>query len=300
MSFPPDAAETPAAWEIAIDLPDRTGVDALADALEPLCDATLNLEQPDGSWHIRGYAAGEPERQPIVSAIEAASRDSQIPLPEVDIRPVPQTDWVAETQRNFTPIEAGPFFVHGSHVVDPPPDGAIPLCIDAGAAFGTGDHHTTRGCLLQIASLDAAGFRPGRILDLGCGTAILAMAAAHLWQRPVVAADNDPDAVRISRENTVANGLGAKIEVHPSEGFSNETLSTIGPYDLVLANILAGPLIDLAPDMARHLASGGRAVLAGLLATQEADVARAYEKAGLRVEDRLLLEDWAILRIASA
>jgi ribosomal protein L11 methyltransferase len=200
---------------------------------------------------------------------------------------------VAESQAKLPALKVGRFFVHGSHHRGALPRGKLALEIDAGIAFGTGRHQTTRGCLELIEGL--ADRPPARPLDLGCGTGILALAMARLWGVAVIAADNDPDAVAVTRENAERNGLQGSIRPLRSEGYVAAALRRAGPFDLVVANILARPLIEMAPDLVRHLMPGGRAILSGLLIEQEREVLAAHRALGLRCEARRHHGDWSAL-----
>jgi ribosomal protein L11 methyltransferase len=209
---------------------------------------------------------------------------------------VPEKDWVAESQRELAPIRAERFFVHGSHFAGKPPRGSIAIEIDAGLAFGTGRHETTRGCLLALVRLSKQRkFR--RPLDLGTGSGILAIAMAKLWDVAVLASDNDPQATRVARENAGLNGVGERVRVATGAGYAAPAVRDGGPFDLVTANILARPLMRLAPGLARHLAPKGIALLSGLLVEQEEMVLAAHRKVGLDLLWRIRLGEWSVLAV---
>ena len=201
---------------------------------------------------------------------------------------LPDVDWVAENQRSFRPFEVGPFWVHPSHVTEGMPAGLIPLRIDAGLAFGTGTHATTRGCLELLATLDPAETR--NAVDVGCGSGILAIAMAKLWQREVPGGDNDPEAVEVARENAGLNGAGSLCRFVTSVGLTAPELASLAPYDLIVANILAGPLVALAEAFGAATRPGGRVLLSGLLVEQAAFVLTAYRLHGFTFERRIDLE----------
>lgn len=211
----------------------------------------------------------------------------------LSVAPLPGMDWVAEVNRRTPPVSAGRFFVRGSHVTGRTPPGRIEIVLDAGQAFGTGSHESTRGCLLALDAMTPPG--EGEILDLGTGSGILAIAAAKLWRRPVLAADVDPVSVATARENAGLNAVEPLIETRRSRGFSNPRLRARAPYSLILANILADPLVRLAPVIARYLHRDGLAVLSGLLQDQEASLAAAYGSAGLSVRARYPIDVWTTL-----
>ena len=174
---------------------------------------------------------------------------------------------MAENQRSFRPFQVGPFWVHPSHIADGMPAGLLPLEIDAGMAFGTGTHATTRGCLEMLATLDPA--ETVNAVDVGCGSGILAIAMAKLWQRPVLGGDNDAEAVEVAIENAELNGVGDALPLRArSIGLRAPELSARAPYDLIVANILAGPLMELSESFAAAMRPGGRVLLSGLLVEQ--------------------------------
>lgn len=167
-------------------------------------------------------------------------------------------------------------------------------------AFGTGHHGTTKGCLLALDRLDRAGFRGQNVADIGCGTAVLAMAAAAIWPQPVIASDIDPVAVEVARANAAANGLADRVICVEAAGFAQPDLRARAPYDLVFANILKGPLLDLAPGMATHVAGGGYAILSGILNTQADEVVAAYKRTGFTLAARDEISEWTTLVLRRA
>ena len=206
-------------------------------------------------------------------------------------------DWVAKVRRALSPVPAGRFFVHGGHDADKIPDGAVPLRIEAAMAFGTGHHGTTLGCLLAFDRLLTAGGRFQRTLDLGCGTAVLAMAAARVGQDPVWASDSDAVAIEVARANIAVNGLSGRVECVAAAGFDHPTLRAAAPFDLIFANILKAPLIALAPDMAQHTAHGGVVILSGLLIPQAEEVTTCYRGAGFTLTHEAHHGEWATLTL---
>jgi ribosomal protein L11 methyltransferase len=290
-------APTPQLWSIRIDFPTKP-MEALREsieaALEPFASALSSFETADGKgWRIEALA----EEKPRAASVRAALK----PFPGTDaaIEPVAQRDWVAESQAGLPPIAVGPFFIHGAHDRDKRPKRKICLEIEAGMAFGTGRHETTMGCIKALLRL-AKQHRFRRPLDIGTGTGILAFVAWHIHGKSVLAGDNDRDAVRVARENAALNGLKKQIRVVRSDGYRAAVIRAGGPYDLVIANILANPLIALAPDLARHLARNGRAVLSGLLKSQERDVLAAHRAVGLELDFRLRLGEWSVLVLKHA
>ncbi len=268
------------------------GRTAAEDALEGWGDSLAMTERAGGrAWEIEILFSAAPAKSEIHGRLGALGV-SDWSLEEVGAR-----DWVAESQRLLPELRAGRFLVHGSHFQGATPPGAWVLEIDAGAAFGTGRHETTLGCLLEIDRLRRRG-RFGRVLDMGSGTGVLGLAAARTGARNVLAVDNDPVAVRVTLENTRINGLAARVRTVAGDGYRRRPLSaTRRRFDLVLANILSRPLQRMAPDLKRLLRPGGRALLSGLLRAQEAEVLTAHRAQGLVLEARLTLGEWSVLRL---
>ena len=208
---------------------------------------------------------------------------------------VPETDWVAHVRRELAPVEAGRFFVYGSHDADKVPEGAEPLLIEAAMAFGTGHHGTTLGCLRALDRLIDDGFSPKTVADIGCGTAVLAMAAARIWDATIIASDIDQVAVDVAEANLKANGLTGKVTCLEAAGFDHEGLKSAAPYDLIFANILKGPLIALAPDLSRHNSSEGFAILSGILNEQADQVIEVYQAKGYNLVARDSIVDWTTI-----
>lgn len=275
-------------------LPDEARAQALGEALEaldpgPVGVGVFELEDGSGLWEVGAYFTDPPDD--IALTLMAAAHGAA----EFAVSELPEIDWVAHVRRELTPVEAGRFFVYGSHDADKLPAGRIGLWIEAAMAFGTGHHGTTLGCLRAIDRLAAAGVEPQRVIDLGCGTAVLAMAAARVWPGTVLASDIDTVAVEVATANVIANGLGGRVECLEAAGFDHDLIRTRAPFDLVIANILKGPLIDLAPEIARHGAAGGRVILSGLLTEQADEVLAAYAAQGFALDRREDVGDWATL-----
>lgn len=213
----------------------------------------------------------------------------------VRVEALPDQDWVKLSQEGLPPVRAGRFFVYGSHDKGRVPSNVVPLAIEAGAAFGTGHHETTSGCLEALEWLKQARFKPSNALDLGCGTGVLALAATKLWQIPVMASDIDPKAIDVTRENLRRNGGQMSIRAVVAEGFAHADIAASGPYALIIANILSGPLTQLAPAIRAHTAPGGKVLLSGLLRTQELLVLAFYQSLGFRLQRRWRPGPWSVL-----
>jgi ribosomal protein L11 methyltransferase len=279
-------------WSIKLALQSKPAEDArlaLESALEPFGEAISSFETDKGKgWLIEVIGEAKPSARDVAKALKPLGRH------RAEIARVPDKDWLAESRKGLPEFRAGPFFFYGSHFKGKVPKNLIGLEIDAGMAFGTGRHETTRGCLLAVAKL-AKARRFRKPLDIGTGTGILAFGVARLCRVAVLAGDNDRDAVRVARENAKHNKLSRQVRILLSDGYRAKAIRDGAPYDVVTANILANPLIELAPDLARVLAKNGRAVLSGLLREQEKDVLAAHEAAGLALDFRLRLGDWSVL-----
>jgi ribosomal protein L11 methyltransferase len=214
-------------------------------------------------------------------------------LVEIGEEKLPARDWLAENQLAFPPLRIGRFFIYGSHHRGRVPAGAIGIMLDAATAFGTGEHPSTRGCLMALDDLSRSR-RFRRPLDVGTGTGILAVAAAKLLHRRVLASDIDGGAVGVARHNAARNGVAGLVRVRRAAGYRDRAIRKL-PYDLVLSNILARPLALLARDLARTLAPGGRAVLSGLLRRQEPIVLSPHRSRGIVLQRRLVIDGWSTL-----
>jgi len=212
----------------------------------------------------------------------------------VAVAPLPDRDWIRQSQLGLHPVRAGRFFLYGAHDAGRVPHGVIPICIEAGLAFGTGHHETTALCLKAL-SLSARRGRPRAVLDLGCGSGVLAIAAAKLWRSPVIATDIDPIAVEVAKQNCRSNGVGPLVRAAVADGLEHPAIRASAPYELILANILASPLMKLAPALSAALARGGTAVLSGLLRSQETQVLSTYRAQGLVFRRALREGPWSAL-----
>ncbi|MDU8928674.1 50S ribosomal protein L11 methyltransferase [Alisedimentitalea sp. MJ-SS2] len=272
----------------------KAAAQALGEAMEHLTPeptgvGVFEIEDGSGLWEVGGYFTEEPDKAGL--ALLEAMFDAK----PFSISELPETDWVAEVKRELAPVEAGRFFVYGSHDADKVPEGVEPLLIEAAMAFGTGHHGTTLGCLRALDHLIGQGFHARNAVDIGCGTAVLAMAAARIWPEPVLASDIDEVAVDVALANVRANGLEKRVRCVEAAGFDHPDLRAAAPFDLIFANILKGPLIALASDMGVSLAPGGRAILSGILNEQADEVIEHYARSGINLVSRDEIGEWTTL-----
>lgn len=289
-------------WKMSA-LASKAAIEAAIAASEsaPYWDSDIVLagfevreDKPD-DWRLDAYLPRKPrtgDRSAIAWLFDGEA-------PEFTVEKLPDADWVTESQKGMDPIRAGRFHVRTpDHAADPT---SVDLVIPASQAFGTGQHATTAGCLAMLERMRREGVIARNLIDVGTGTGLLAFAARHLWPGAyVTASDIDPVCEGVLRENASLNAVplgrnrGA-VQIAIADGLADPTLAARGPYDLLIANILARPLIELAPDFSDAVVPGGSVVLAGLLTTQEAEVRRAYRRAGFRLARRLENGDWSIL-----
>ena len=253
--------------------------------LDPLAITINETDEALGLWEIALYFATEEE------AAEARGIKG---LAHGAIAPMPEEDWVRQSLAGLAPVAAGRFFLHGSHDRNRRRTGGISLEIDAGTAFGTGHHGTTEGCLIALDRI-LKRRQPRAILDVGCGTGVLAIAAAKATGRPALASDIDPEAVRVTLANAALNGVKPLITSFVAAGLSHPRIAVGGPYDLIFANILARPLVALSTGLARALQPGGDLILSGLTLDQMRWIEATYESRGLALAARIRRGNWATL-----
>lgn len=275
-------------------LKDKVAAQALADACENLLSEPTGVgvfEVEDGSntWEVGIYFVEKPDE--IALDLLAAMNGAR----PFAVSELPETDWVAEVKRELAPITAGRFFLYGSHDADKIPDDCVPLLIEAAMAFGTGHHGTTQGCLQALHNLAKRGFVGKSVVDLGCGTAVLAMGVAKIWPGVVLASDIDEVATDTASANIACNNLGGRVNVITCAGFDHPLLRNNAPYDLILANILKGPLIALSEDMGESCSAGGYVILSGILNEQAGGTKSAYEAHGFMEVEHLIVGEWSTL-----
>ncbi len=291
-------------WKITILAPRDVVQDALL-AHEEVLDwdydivlggCEISEDRPE-EWQLEAWMPRKP-RADDKRAITALFTGK---APPMSVEQIPDQDWVTETQKGLEPIHAGRFFVHTPSFPPSTEPGIINFEIPAGQAFGTGHHETTAGCLAMLDKMRRQGVMVRNCADVGTGTGILAFAALELWPRAVVtASDIDPVSAAVTMDNARLNAIsigsrGGELTVTIADGMNHPLIKARGPYDLIIANILAGPLVSLAPEFAKSMLPGGSLLLAGLLTTQEQQVRRACRRAGMRMAARATEGDWSIL-----
>ena len=278
---------------------EREQAEGLGVALEklnppPMGVGVFELEDGSGEWEVGAYFHDRPDEISILILENAFKADA------FAISEIPETDWVTKVKRELSPVEAGQFFVFGKHDAHKLPKDRVGLLIEASMAFGTGHHGTTKGCLLALDKLVATGKKIDEVIDIGCGTAVLAMAVGKVSSSRIIASDVDQVAVEVALANLRANNLENRIACLQATGFEDTKIRSNAPFDLIFANILKPPLLDLAPCIRRYLKSGGHAIISGILDLQAIEIIEAYRQNDLEVQDRIDIGEWVTLTLISS
>lgn len=290
--------ENASTWKLSVISP-ITLVSELEDLLLEFDyenSPTLSDFEIEGDFENRlleAYFTRKPQKTDLIEAIKKITKLYDISPLQVTIEKVEDKNWVIESQKLLKPVDAGIFYVFGEHDKDSIPDNKIPIMIEAGQAFGTGNHETTKGCLLALTEIDLDE-KIDVSLDLGTGSGVLAIAVAKKWNKKVVATDIDPIATQTALENFILNNTGDILTI-TCDGFEDGLISKEGPYNLIVANILAQPLQIMAGDIMANLKKGGYLVLSGLLNKQEKDVLKAYKKPNMEFVNKHNINNWSIL-----
>jgi ribosomal protein L11 methyltransferase len=279
-------------WRVRVTAP-WAATAACEAALGTVCESVALFGEPGSEWTIEGFSRRPPDRPALEMALALAFAGSGLPPSAASIEPLAPRDWLADNVAAFPPFRLGRWWIRGSGAAGAVPGGVIELRLDAGAAFGSGRHASTAGCLQVLDRLPPPA--PRRVLDLGSGSGILAIAAARRWRCGVVAADIDPLAVAVTAANARANGVAPLVTAVAADGFAHPRIVAAAPYDLIVANILARPLRRLARQVAANLAPSGTVVLAGFVAADGRSVAAPYRALGLCARRSLDLEGWRTL-----
>lgn len=294
-------------WKITITSPSIL-LPALEEILYALGDnnyptiSDFEIADENDMRLLEGYFTIEPDLSSLKSSIKSMADIFDISPPALKMEQLKDKDWVSISQKILKPIDAGRFYLYGNHDAATVPDNKIPILMEAGQAFGTGSHETTKGCLLAISEIYQM-IGPKIALDLGCGSGVLAIAMAKLWPLKIIASDIDPIATMTAAENFSINKLrtnnpeddSSGIATVTCDGFKNSALEKTGPYDLIVANILAEPLLQLAPDIVANLNESGIVILSGLLKIQQIPIIEVYEKLGMELLTSFPINEWQTL-----
>lgn len=268
-------------------------VDAVSERDDLAVTASAHENEETGEWVFEATCLEEPSLEAFNELARAVlGGDVEFSVEAID----PEVNWVAKSLEGLQPVVAGGFFIHGSHDSHRVPAGMQAIRIDAAQAFGTGHHETTTGCLEAIDRI-LKRTRPKNPIDVGTGTGVLAIALAKRLRVPVIASDIDPIAVTTTEENARDNGVAKYIQAVEAAGLDHSKIIAKAPFDLVVANILAGPLVSLAPDMNRLVTKGSTIILSGILITQAARVVAAYSRLGMVVRFKIMKKEWATLAL---
>lgn len=266
-------------------------VDAVMERDDLALTASAHENEETGEWVFEATCDSPPD----VAAFGELARQTLGGTVEFSVAPIdPEINWVARSLEGLPPVIAGGFYVYGSHETSPVPGGLTAMKIDAAQAFGTGHHETTTGCLEAIDRV-LKRRRPRRMIDVGTGTGVLAIALAKRTRQTVIASDIDPISVTTTIENAAQNGVGKQIVALEATGVTHSAIKQNSPYDLIVANILAGPLMALAPDIGRIAQKGATVILSGILEHQARGVINAYARQGMVLNQKLQRKDWTTL-----
>ena len=285
----------PEMWEIVFELPNGDNRAVFEECIEDFVTGCAIFEvEGTTRWRLTGYLEGLPQREVIKACIREAAAAAGVSSPVITFAPIVQTDWVAEVEKRMTPINVPPYYIFGSHVLDIPPANSVPIQIDAGLAFGTGNHETTQGCLMAFEEF--LGEQPPKsTIDIGTGSGILAIALAKRYGVDVLASDIDPVAIDVAEKNAKINFVEDRLRLVVSDGLDNVDINASAPFDLIVANIVANPLIALARGLLPISARDGHVILSGILLEQADKVIAAYRDGGLTFKDRIDLGNWTTL-----
>jgi len=280
----------------------------LGQSLDEISQANTALREENNHqspWVLEWLVEARPDLSDLKARILINAQMHAIALPETlsfEVEDVPEINWLEHSYKQFPPFSVGPFFIYGSHDSkkneEHVPDGQIGLQIDAATAFGSGEHGTTKGCLQAMLDLKGQGACPWNILDMGTGSGILAIAAWKLWKTPILAVDNDPESIALTQRHLKSNGIAdskSTVQTQLNEGFAGTCVQDKGPFDLIIANILPGPLKSMATDLVTCADENGYIILSGILNEQVRDVLDVYEPLGLSLKKHIEICEWSTL-----
>lgn len=284
-------------WQILIHT-HRDHLDLFSTVIDDDCVTLSFVEISDPNaawdsddWYIEGHALEKPDEDDLRLKLALVAKAHNVAEPTMTIQPLKENNWLEDMWEKFPPQTVGPFFIHSGYYKGEIPNDVLPIILDAATAFGSGEHGTTAGCMTALFDLKNEGFSWKNPVDVGCGSGILSLAACHLIKTPILAIDNDGEAVRVTHQNAELNSMENLIQARHGDGLNGINES----FDLIIANILAAPLISLAPQMAKRLREGGYIILSGLLDWQEEDVLKAYESEKFTLHKRYNINRWMTL-----
>ena len=258
---------------------------------KPIGVATIVIEAPTQLWEVGAYFDQTPndvELQLISAAFE---------INEFQLSELPPTDWVAKVNRDLTPVKAGQFWIYFSHNKQTKPTGLRDIKIASSMAFGTGHHGSTQGCLVMFDKIQSQQRRIKKVADVGCGSGVLSIAACQLWQAQIVATDIDEVAVEVTSENIMANQLDKKINTGSANGLTHQLHTSLAPFDLIIANILLKPLVELASEIKGKIHKEGSIILSGIMTNQESELRKAYQSVGFNLYNKVVIDEWVTLQL---
>ena len=290
-------------WRTSVRVPAAL-IEPFEEAIEPYCLTISSFgfgpDEDPVTWQVEGFSQAEPDKEMIRHRVKRTAEALGIEAPKPQFELVPPKNWLAENFNDFPPVEIGRFYIHGSHKTDRTPYGRHAMMLDSGTAFGSGEHASTAGCLTALESL-AKRFRPTNLLDMGCGSGILSLAMARLWNRPVIASDIDPESTRVTRINAKRNLLANQIKACCAPGYQSPQISRQGPYDLIVSNILANPLCKMAVDLSRNARTrregGSTVILSGFLIRDANRVLAAHQRFGFQLVQAVDINGWRTLML---
>jgi ribosomal protein L11 methyltransferase len=284
-------------WKVSLKVAPEF-LDEFMTALDSISPVLLMNEiehgEDKGLWLLEAISQDEPKKEDIVAALSIASSICNIEQPEFSLTDFEEKDWLKESLISFPPVSIGSFYIYGSHIKEEPPKDVIALKIDAATAFGSGEHQTTKGCLMALEEMSKkTEFK--NILDMGCGSGILSLGAAKICKTNIHCVDIDEESVRVTSENAAENKVDEYISAVTGDGYKDPSVPQKAPYDLIMANILARPLVEMSKDLYANLADGGYAILSGLLEEQEEWVRGAHEEVGLKHIKTYHVDGWCAI-----
>lgn len=288
-----------ACWQYSCEVSDENLFEFEAVFDEVFEVFSINLNEEENNWEIIAYSQNKIDEDLLNNFIKNKAEELGVVQPKIKKEYLKSDNWLKENVISFPPVEIDEFYIYGTHINEVPENKEIALQINAATAFGSGEHQTTKGCLHAISLLNKNGRSFNKILDMGCGSGILSLAAAKIWKdAKIFAADIDPDLVLVTRENAIQNGIEMNFYCEGSDGYKSDFVRNNGKYDLIIANILARPLIEMAEDLSNHLSDDGVCILSGLINEQEDWVIDAHKAQGLELKEIFRFDNWTAILMA--